>query len=238
MGRNNLIGAALLALLMTNQASAQEADPEKAAVPSAGAAQAAVPEKAPEPSTSVKGTAAPSGRITAPPLAEMSEAQLAEYERSTKAFGAPLGPRIPLLNSPDVLTAWSEMQNALTKSALPHKLREVAILAVARTWKSEFLWYVHAEEARKDGISPAAVEAIRGGKKPVFTTPDEDVVYRYAHELSTTHQVSDSAYNAAWKLLGTRSLVDLTVLLGHYTSVSMTLNAHRLPLPDGVAPIF
>lgn len=190
------------------------------------------------PPAAKKITVTPSGRITAPPLSDMNSAQKEEYERSVRGFGGPAGPRMPLLNSPDVLQAWQGMQVALSKSALPRKLREVAILAVAREWQSEFEWYAHAEEARRQGISAAAVEAIRVGNKPSFTSEDESVVYAYANELMTVHRVSDDTYRAAWKLLGTRLLVDLTVLLGHYTSVSITLNAHEVPLPDGVEKAF
>lgn len=222
MKTSNAIGTALLGLLMMNNANAQTPDARSTAAPAAAG----------------KSVATPSGRITAPAPAEMNEVQREEYERSLKTFGGPVGPRMPLLNSPDVLEAWSQMQGALMKSTLPRKLREVAILVVGSHWKSEFEWHIHAEEARRHGVAPAAVEAIRVGKQPEFATAEEQIVYRYAHELVTAHQVSDSAYDAAWKLLGTRTLVDLTVLLGHYTSVSMTLNAHRVPLPNGVAPAF
>ena len=221
MKTTNAIGLTLLGLLMANHATAQAPDTPLASTPPAAG-----------------NAVAPSGRITAPDPATLNEAQREEHERSLKTFGGPLGPRMPLLNSPDVLAAWSQMQDALTKSTLPRKLREVATLVVGSHWKAQFEWYIHAKEAQRHGVSPEAVEAIRVGKQPKFDTPEEEIVYRYAHELIATHQVSDSAYDAAWKLLGTRTLVDLTVLLGHYTSVSMTLNAHRVPLPNGVAPMF
>lgn len=187
------------------------------------------------PPAAAKITITPSGRITAPPVEQMSEEQKKQYDVNLRVFGGPAGPRMPLLNSMEVAEAWQGMQNALTKSALPERLREVAIVTVAKIWKSEFEWYVHSKNAARDGVAPAAIEAIRIGKEPKFTAEDETVVYRYSHELVANHQVSDATYNAAWKLLGTRTLVDLTVLLGHYTSVSMTLNAHKVPLPDGVA---
>ena len=38
--------------------------------------------------------------------------------------------------------------------------------------------------------------------------------------------------------LGERRLVELTALVGYYTMVAMTLNAHEIPLPEGVAPAF
>ena len=38
--------------------------------------------------------------------------------------------------------------------------------------------------------------------------------------------------------LGERRLVELTALVGYYTMVAMTLNAHEIPLPDDVRPAF
>lgn len=214
------IATAAIGLILCNQALTQS------------------PPAAEPPPMARKLTVTPSGRITAPPLGDMKSAEKEEYERSLRSFGAPVGPRMPLLNSPDVHQAWHGMQVALSKSALPRKLRELAILAVAGEWQSEYEWYAHAEQARQQGISAAAVEAIRVGNKPSFTGEDERIVYAYAHELMTAHRVSDETYRAAWKLLGTRLLVDLTVLLGHYSSVSITLNAHEVPLPDGVEKAF
>lgn len=214
------IATATLGLVLCNQALTQS------------------PPAAELPPVTKKFTVTPSGRITAPSLGDMDSAEKEEYERSIRSFGAPVGPRMPLLNSPDVHQAWQGMQVALSKSALPRKLREVAILAVAREWQSEFEWYMHAEQARQQGVSAAAVEAIRVGNKPLFTGEDERIVYAYANELMTAHRVSDETYRAAWKLLGTRLLVDLTVLLGHYSSVSITLNAHEVPLPNGVDKAF
>lgn len=175
-------------------------------------------------------TVTPSGRITAPAISEMNEFQKSQYEGSVRMGG---GPRMPLINSLPILEAWNGMQVALSGSSLPSKLRELSIVVVGAYWKSEFEWRAHSQQAVRAGVSAAAVEAIRKGQEPVLATDEEKIVYRYAHELVVNHQVSDAAYNAAWKLLGTRNLVELTVLLGHYTSVAMTLNAHKVPLPDG-----
>jgi 4-carboxymuconolactone decarboxylase len=34
---------------------------------------------------------------------------------------------------------------------------------------------------------------------------------------------------------GERGVVELTGVIGYYTMVSMTLNAHEIPLPDGAS---
>jgi 4-carboxymuconolactone decarboxylase len=168
----------------------------------------------------------------------MTEDQKALYDKESGTFSGPIGPRMPLINSAEVERAWDQLSAALAKSALPRNLRELAILTVAVTWRSEFEWYVHSPAAVRFGIDPSIVEAMRKGQEPAFTADDQRIVYRYATELQRTHQVSDDAYAAAWKLLGTKTLVDLTVLIGHYTSVSMTLNAHKVPIPDGVPRAF
>lgn len=180
----------------------------------------------------------PSGRVTYPPPDTLSPAMREVYDDSVKTFGFPLGPRLPLLRSPELSEAWNALSKALSKSTLPRPLRELTILTVGATWQAEFEWYVHAKEAVRAGISPAIVEDIRVGRTPQFKKADERIVYDYAMELQRTHRVSDETYQAARSLLGDKTLAELTVLIGHYTMVSMTLNAHKAPLPPGVPPQF
>ena len=37
-------------------------------------------------------------------------------------------------------------------------------------------------------------------------------------------------------MYGVEKAVELSALIGYYSMVAMTLNAHQIPLPDGVAP--
>jgi 4-carboxymuconolactone decarboxylase len=41
-----------------------------------------------------------------------------------------------------------------------------------------------------------------------------------------------AAVTSRW---GERGVVELTGVIGYYTMVSMTLNAHEIPLPDGAS---
>ena len=61
---------------------------------------------------------------------------------------------------------------------------------------------------------------------------------RDAAELNRFKSVSDATYADALARFGERRLVELTALVGYYTMVAMTLNAHEIPLPEGVAPAF
>ena len=50
--------------------------------------------------------------------------------------------------------------------------------------------------------------------------------------------VTDATYAKTLARFGERAVVELTALVGYYTMVAMTLNAHEIPLPDGVTPAF
>jgi len=52
-------------------------------------------------------------------------------------------------------------------------------------------------------------------------------------ELYRTRRVSSPTYDRLAQILGSKCLVALTVLVGHYNNVAMTLNAHEVSLPAG-----
>lgn len=66
--------------------------------------------------------------------------------------------------------------------------------------------------------------------------PDERIVYGFCCELHEAHEVSDETYATAVEHLGQEAVIELTVLSGYYTTVSMILNTFQVPIPDGVAP--
>jgi 4-carboxymuconolactone decarboxylase len=69
-------------------------------------------------------------------------------------------------------------------------------------------------------------------------TADDAALVNFALELNRSNSVSDATYADALARFGERTLVELTALVGYYTMVAMTLNAHEIPLPDGVSPAF
>ncbi len=73
---------------------------------------------------------------------------------------------------------------------------------------------------------------------PAGLSEDDAAVVRYAIELNRFNSVSDATYAQALERLGERKVVELTALVGYYTMVAMTLNAHEIPLPEGVQPAF
>jgi 4-carboxymuconolactone decarboxylase len=88
------------------------------------------------------------------------------------------------------------------------------------------------------GIDPAVIEDIRCGRRPEGADDQALAIYDYCVELHDNKVVSENIYQAvlaSWDVVG---VVELTALIGYYTMVAMTLNAHEFPLPDGVMPPF
>ena len=119
------------------------------------------------------------------------------------------------------------------ESALPLQLRELAILVVAAKWKAQYEWWAHEKIARREGLDERIIESVKAKTLPEFSNPTEAVVYNFARELLDEHRVSDQLYSEAAELLGEAEVVELVILLGYYTLVSMTLNVFEVPVPAG-----
>lgn len=127
-------------------------------------------------------------------------------------------------------------QHIRFKSSLPARLNEFSILITARQWGAQYEWFAHHRLALKAGLNPAVAEDLAQGKRPAGMQPDEAAVYDFAHELHTTHGVSDSTYKAVLDKFGEQGVVDLIAVNGYYTLTSMILNVDRTPVPGGAKP--
>lgn len=93
---------------------------------------------------------------------------------------------------------------------------------------------MHARAAAEAGLPADAIEAIRRGEPPEFAEEQDALVYEFARQLQQTGRVPLATYRAVEERWGAKGVVELTAVIGYYTMVSMTLNAHEIPLPEGV----
>lgn len=149
------------------------------------------------------------------------------------------GPYAPMLHQPRLAEPAQKLGEFLRyHTSLKAQLSELAILVVARHWDCDFEWYQHAAIALRSGVSPDIVAAIREGKRPDALREDESAVYEFARSLLEQHRIPSESYDLAKRLLGVVGVVELTGLIGYYTLIAFTLNAHEVPLPAGVtAPL-
>ena len=122
------------------------------------------------------------------------------------------------------------------RTSLPKRISEMVIILTGRYWNCQTEWVAHAPLAINAGLSEAVAEALRLGKRPVFDQPDEEAAYDYCSELHHTKFVSDAAHKRAMEIFGLQGMIELTGLIGYYTTVAMLLNSQEYELAPGVTP--
>ena len=176
-------------------------------------------------------------RLNLPSVAEMTPEQRAVHDEVVSGVRERLvGPLRAVIHSPDLARRWSRLGEYLRFSTcLPKKLNELAIIVTGRRWNSQLEFHIHSEAAIAAGLEPSCVEAIRLAQAPVFADEAEVEVYEFARMLQQTGNVDATVHAAVKARWGERGVVELTGVIGYYTMVSMTLNAHEIPLPGGAS---
>ena len=152
--------------------------------------------------------------------------------------GAVYGPFVPALRSPELTRRLQKVGEYLRyEPRLPPKLREMAIILVAREWTQDFEWDVHAPLAEREGLPREVIDAIADGRRPAALADDEALLYDFFAELQRSRTVSDATYARAISALGDQGVVDLVALIGYYATLAMLMNVARTPLPDGHHPV-
>jgi 4-carboxymuconolactone decarboxylase len=149
------------------------------------------------------------------------------------------GPLRAALHRAELADKWQQFGEILRyRTSLPPRLSELAILVTARHCHCNLEWHIHEQMARAAGLEEVIIEDIRAGTRPGAADADALVIFDYADELNRTKTVSETTYRGALELCAIVGVVELTALIGYYTMVAMTLNAHDIPLPDGAPPAF
>jgi len=178
-----------------------------------------------------------SARIPLLTQEQMTPEQRRVYDDIVASRGTWLnGPFAPMLYQPRMAEPAQRLGEFLRyHTSLGPPLSELAILVVARHWDCDFEWYQHARIAARSGVPEAIIEAIRIDR-PIFgASEQQSVVYEATRALLEAHHIPDALYDQARQLLGVVGVVELIGLIGYYTFIAFTLNAHRIPLPAGVA---
>ncbi len=153
---------------------------------------------------------------------------------SSAALG---GPYNALLRSPDMARRCFDLLDYLRfQTSVDKRLNEFAILIQARIANAQYEWWAHEPIARRAGLSDAVMDALRQCHRPAAMQADEALVYDFCVQLSLNHRVPDALWQQAVAQMGEQRVIDLTVLSGTYSMVSMLLNATQVGIPNGGEP--
>ncbi len=171
------------------------------------------------------------GRYHEVPVDEMPAEMKAAYETTMRLRGQVPGPHKiwlcnPVLSETVVpVGTYYQTRSTLTKAEI-----EIATNVVNGRWRAAYANYEHEKIAeRAAGLPPDKVEALIAGLPTSFDEPRQQVVYELAATLVSPRIVPVGLYRRAQALLGNAGIVDVTMLLGWFTGVSLTLAAFDVP---------
>lgn len=116
------------------------------------------------------------------------------------------------------------------KSTLSKAEIEIVTNVINGRWLAAYSNAEHEKIGEELGHLPASkVQALIAGLPTSFDDPRQQIVYELALTLSTPRTVPQGMFERAKALLREEGIVDITVLMGWFTGVSMTLMAFDVP---------
>ena len=182
------------------------------------------------------GAAAAQNRMPPVPKDKMTEAQKKALEEviASRGAGGAEGPFVPMLRSPELMNRLQTLGEYVRfHNSIGTKLTEFVILLTARQWTQQYEYDAHQPLALKAGLNQEIISAITEGRRPTGMAADEEIVYDFCSELRQNQGVSDATYARAVGKFGEQGVIDMTGLVGYYTTLAMIMNVARSPLPDG-----
>jgi 4-carboxymuconolactone decarboxylase len=172
-------------------------------------------------------------RILDIPPDQLSAEQKTVLDNLTARRGRILGPYRVWIHSPTVAAGMEHIGTFLNKrSSLSVREVEIGILVIAQHWDANYVRQAHIKAGKAAGLSDATIEAILAGHDPGLTDPREGAVYRFAAALAAGAKLSDAEFAEIETVLGRAGVAEVLVLLGYYTSVSLAMKVHDVPVPQ------
>jgi 4-carboxymuconolactone decarboxylase len=180
-------------------------------------------------------------RLPLPKREDLDDAGKRAYDRATTPGKTIVGLRGPggiRLHSTRTVEPTNIIADYLRhEAAYGPKVREIAILTVAREMDSQFEWAAHEPEALKVGVAPNVVDAIKHRKSTQGLDEVSAAVIEFGRQMFRgNHKVTPEAFIRVRKLFDATTLVELVVLMGNYSATALLLAAFDMQLPEGQEP--
>lgn len=136
-----------------------------------------------------------------------------------------------IANHPSLLGPYIGWAKAVAlNGVLSPRLNSMLALRTAHNGGSEFEWGVHAESAVvRSGLTPDDVAAVAAGPGDATWTEAESLLLRAADELHQDKTITDETWAALRAHFDEVDLLEATFIVGHYTMLSMVVNAMGVP---------
>ncbi|MFI6322425.1 carboxymuconolactone decarboxylase family protein [Nonomuraea sp. NPDC050556] len=170
------------------------------------------------------------------PLAE------SEWDDETRALLEPLRVRgqvgnifATLVRHRELFARWLPFgSQLLEKGRLGARDRELLILRTASNCGAPYEWGHHVRIGARAGITEPELQRIAEGPDAPGWSAQDATLLRAADELHRDSRLSETTWAALAERFDAEDLVELTMLVGHYTMVAFALNSLGVQLEPGV----
>jgi 4-carboxymuconolactone decarboxylase len=171
-------------------------------------------------------------RLLELPPEKLTAEQTKVFDQLVAGRGRILGPYKIWIHSPTVASGMEQIGTFLNKkSSLSAREVEIGILVIAQHWDAGYVRTAHVKAGKAAGLSQETINAILAGRDPKLADPHERAVHRFAASLVGGAKLSDAEFAEIEKVLGRAGVAEVLVLLGYYTSVSLGMKVHEVPIP-------
>lgn len=171
------------------------------------------------------------GRYTEIPYEQMTPEQQDGYRSLIESRGRLPGPTKIWVHNPKLAKVAGPFGAHFHEGrySLSEREREIAVCVITSRWHSAYPTNAHERRGKEVGLPADKVEAIIAGLPTSFSDEREQVVYEMATALANARWIPRGLYDRAVKALDHVGITDVICLMGHYTSVAMTLAFYDVP---------
>jgi alkylhydroperoxidase family enzyme len=138
-----------------------------------------------------------------------------------------------LARHPKLFRDWIRLGGRLLGgSSFTPRERELAILRTAHNCGSEYEWAQHVKIGLEAGLDRDEIEAVRRALDEHPWPEGERLVLETADELHARNTLSDSTWSRLAERYDERQLIELPMLVGHYTMLAYALNSLRVQVEE------
>ena len=171
-------------------------------------------------------------RLVELPPEQQTPEQKKVFEQLVAGRGRILGPYKIWIHSPTVASGMEHIGTYLNKKgSLSEREVEIGILVIAQHWDANYVRTAHIKAGKAAGLTQETIDAILAGRDPKLSDPHERTVHRFAATLVSGHKLTDAEFAEIETVIGRAGVAEVLVLLGYYTSVSLGMKVHDVPIP-------
>jgi 4-carboxymuconolactone decarboxylase len=164
-----------------------------------------------------------------PPLPPAERDEQAEQLLAMAGERAELNIFTTLVRNPRVFKRWVPFGHILLNGTLPARDRELLVLRVAHRSASAYEWSHHERIALDVGLDQAEIVAVREGPDRAGWSAFDAALLRAVDELLDDYRISDSTWEVLAGRYDDQLLIEVPMLVGHYTMLAQTLNSLGVP---------